>query len=177
MILLMTSPVAVALDLRGPEVRLGSFSFPSSNPDPHPDASGSKSSSSSEIDSNIANYIDIIAGQTLTLVTDLSRKFSGDSETVWVSCSSLPGAVKPGSTIFIDDGTLSLKIERSDAKLGVIHTKVVNSGRLYGNKGVIVSGIKLQLPALSDQDRTDVQFAVDNGTNNLFFLIIHQHYS
>ena len=96
--------------------------------------------------------------QTFTLVT--KETIEGDAERCSVSFSGLYDDVNIGSKILIDDGLIELKVvEKKD---GDIICTVINGGYVSSNKGINVPNITLSLPFLSDRDRSDIKFGVEN---------------
>ena len=68
--------------------------------------------------------------------------------------------VKVGNTILIDDGALGLTVVENTGPMIVAH--VDNDGTLGSHKSVNVPGVHINLPALTDKDRANIQFAIDN---------------
>ena len=98
------------------------------------------------------------AGQTFTLTT---REVEGTKEICSVTYKDLPQDVQPGGTIMLDDGLIMLRIEQvTDAD---IICTVLNSGKIKTKKGVNVPGVHLSMPYLSQKDREDIIFGVQNG--------------
>ena len=98
------------------------------------------------------------AGQTFTLTT---REVEGTKEICSVTYKDLPQDVKPGGTIMLDDGLIMLHIEQV-TDTDIICT-VLNSGKIKTKKGVNVPGVHLSMPYLSQKDREDIIFGVQNG--------------
>ena len=98
------------------------------------------------------------AGQTFTLTT---REVEGTKEICSVTYKDLPQAVQPGGTIMLDDGLIMLHIEQV-TDTDIICT-VLNSGKIKTKKGVNVPGVHLSMPYLSQKDREDIIFGVQNG--------------
>lgn len=96
-------------------------------------------------------------GKTFTLTTD---EIEGTEEKVHVNYPQLPKEVKKGTIIMLQDGTKRLEV--TEVKGNDIITKVMIGGRLSGRKGVNVPGANLSLSALTDKDRTDVEFGIKN---------------
>jgi len=77
-----------------------------------------------------------------------------------------PGEIKdlePASFIYIDDGRIVLKvkeIERNRIKL-----KVIAGGELKERKGINIPGAKLRFPSLSEKDKRDIDFVLENGVD------------
>jgi len=84
---------------------------------------------------------------------------TGTAAGVGVAYADLPYDVKPGDVLLLDDGQITLSVERIEG--GRIHTKVVNGGELSDHKGINRQGGGLSAPALTQKDREDIQIAAD----------------
>ena len=124
-------PVAAMLDTKGPEVRLRSFA-----------------------DGAVA----LKTGGEFTLTT---RDVAGDERICSVTYADLPGDVKPGNTILLDDGLVRLTVLETTST--DIRCRVENDGVMKNNKGVNVPGIRLSMPYMSQRDREDILFGVEQG--------------
>jgi pyruvate kinase len=96
-------------------------------------------------------------GQTFTLTTDV---IEGTAEKVHINYPLLPKEVKIGGTIMLHDGTKRLEVV--DIKGNDIITKVIVGGTLGGRKGVNVPGANLSISALTEKDKKDVAFGIQN---------------
>lgn len=85
----------------------------------------------------------------------------GDETKCTVSYKGLIDDVKKNDLILIDDGLVSLRI--LDIKNPEIHCTVENSGIVKDRKGVNVPGVKINLPAITEKDRSDIEFGILNG--------------
>jgi pyruvate kinase len=91
-------------------------------------------------------------------VLDRDRK-AGDSERVELPHPELFEAIKAGDRILIDDGKIRLKVrEAADDK---IIAEVVVGGTISDHKGVNVPDVVVPIPALTDKDRKDLKFALE----------------
>lgn len=126
-------PIAMLLDTKGPEIRTGVF----------------------KDDSKIT----LKEGQTFTLTT---REITGDENIVSITYSGLPADVSRGNVILIDDGLIELNV--IDVADGTdIVCKVVNGGELGQKKGVNVPNVSIRLPAITEKDKDDILFAIEQG--------------
>ena len=98
------------------------------------------------------------AGQTFTLTT---REVEGTKEICSVTYKDLPQDVQPGGTIMLDDGLIMLRIE-TVTDTDIVCT-VLNNGKIKTKKGVNVPGVHLSMPYLSQKDREDIIFGIQNG--------------
>lgn len=96
------------------------------------------------------------AGQTVTITT---RDVLGDATLLSTSYASLPQDVKVGDRILLADGLIELRVEQ--AGLTDILCRIVNSGELGENKGINLPGVKLSAPSLTEKDRGDLKFGLD----------------
>ena len=98
------------------------------------------------------------AGQTFTLTT---REVEGTKEICSITYKDLPQDVHEGGTIMLDDGLIKLRITNvTDTD---ITCEVLNSGKIKTKKGVNVPGVHLSMPYLSQRDRDDIIFGVQQG--------------
>ena len=98
------------------------------------------------------------AGQTFTLTT---REVEGTKEICSITYKDLPQDVHEGGTIMLDDGLIKLRITNvTDTDITCV---VLNSGKIKNKKGVNVPGVHLSMPYLSQRDRDDIIFGVQQG--------------
>ena len=98
------------------------------------------------------------AGQTFTLTT---REVEGTKEICSITYKDLPQDVHEGGTIMLDDGLIKLRVTNvTDTD---ITCEVLNSGKIKNKKGVNVPGVHLSMPYLSQRDRDDIIFGVQQG--------------
>lgn len=102
--------------------------------------------------------IELQAGDTFTLTT---REVEGDDQMVSITYKNLPKDLKAGARVLIDDGLVEMRAEHvSDTD---IVCTVLNGGRVSNHKGINVPGTKLTMPFISEQDRSDIIFGIENG--------------
>ncbi|MEM7130933.1 MAG: pyruvate kinase [Chloroflexota bacterium] len=87
-----------------------------------------------------------------------------------VQYKTLPTLVKKGERILIDDGLLELEV--TETSENEIHTKVVFGGMLHDNKGINLPDASLGIPAITDKDRTDVLFALEQKADWIAFSFV-----
>nr|MDO8087294.1 pyruvate kinase [Candidatus Sigynarchaeum springense] len=91
-------------------------------------------------------------GQDFTLVTD---DIVGDSKRVSISTKTLPGEVKPGDRIFINDGLVALEVRSVAGQ--AINCRVIMGGLISNRKGVNLPGIHLAGKGLTKKDIDDLK--------------------
>lgn len=125
-------PIATMLDTKGPEIRLGKFK------DNKP--------------------VQIQSGQKYILTTD---ECECDDKKASISFKNLPKDVFIGTSILINDGLVSMTVEKiTDNE---IICNVIDGGILSNNKGVNVPGVQLSMPYLSNRDMSDLEFGAKMG--------------
>ena len=89
-----------------------------------------------------------------------TEDIEGDESISSVNYAGLPAELAIGDEILLNDGKLILKV--TNVEPTKIHTKVIHGGEISSRKRVAVPGVKLKLPFLSEQDKNDIIFAVEN---------------
>jgi pyruvate kinase len=121
--------IAVLLDLQGPKIRVGRFE---------------------------KGAVELQPGAEFAITTDTS--VVGDEKRVSTTYAGLPGDVRPGDQILLDDGYLSLAVTEVIDK--EVRTIVVAGGTLKNNKGINLPGVEVSAPALSDKDKADIAWGL-----------------
>ena len=120
--------VAVLVDLQGPKIRLGNF------------ASGP---------------VELAAGDVFTITTD---DVPGDKDLVSTTYLGLPGDVRTGDRILIDDGKVAVEVTAVDGPRVV--TRVIEGGVVSNHKGLNLPGVAMSVPALSEKDAEDLRWGL-----------------
>jgi pyruvate kinase len=92
------------------------------------------------------------------------EKCIGDKQKAYMTYQNFPKDVKEGEYILVDDGKLLFEVLHTDGKKEV-KTKVLRGGKLKSKKGVNLPNTNVSLPALTDKDKKDVEFAVQLGVD------------
>lgn len=95
-------------------------------------------------------------GETFTLTSD---EIEGDDKCVSITYKGLVRDVEIGTTILIDDGLIGLEVVRKTEN--DIICNIVNGGELGERKGVNVPNVPVRLPAITDKDKEDIKFGVE----------------
>jgi pyruvate kinase len=131
----LNQPVGILQDLQGPKIRLGRFE---------------------------GGSIHLNKGDSFTLT---SRAVPGTQSISSVTYEPLAEEVPVGSTILLDDGRVEMKVEEIDMERKDLHCRVVVGGVLSNNKGVNFPGVYLSIKALTDKDRKDLVFGLNQGVD------------
>jgi pyruvate kinase len=82
-----------------------------------------------------------------------------------VTYDDLAHDVKPGDRILVDDGLLELTVLAVEK--GKVKVRVVHGGLLKSHKGMNLPGVQVSAPSITDKDREDVVFAVEQNLEYL----------
>jgi pyruvate kinase len=122
-------PIAVLADLQGPKIRLGKFS------------GGSAA---------------LATGAEFVITTESVMGTAARASTTY---EALPRDVKPGDTVRLDDGAVSLEVLAVEG--GDVRTRVVEGGTISDHKGINLPGVAVSAPALTPKDLEDLRFALE----------------
>ncbi|MER3587769.1 MAG: pyruvate kinase [Mastigocladus sp. ERB_26_1] len=131
----LNQPVGILQDLQGPKIRLGKFE------------NGS---------------IVLAKGDRFTLT---NRPVIGTQEISCVTYDYLAEEVPVGARILLDDGRVEMLVEDIEKEKGDLHCRVTVPGTLSNNKGVNFPGVYLSIKAMTDKDREDLMFGLDQGVD------------
>jgi pyruvate kinase len=131
----LNQPVGILQDLQGPKIRLGKF------------ADGP---------------ITLEKGDPYILTSHL---MPGDQGKSCVTYEPLADEVPEGAMILLDDGKVEMRVEKVDKAAKELHCQVVVGGVLSNNKGVNFPGVYLSIKALTDKDKEDLMFGLDQGVD------------
>jgi pyruvate kinase len=131
----LNQPVGILQDLQGPKIRLGRF----------------------ENGSIILNK-----GDRFILT---SKQVPGTQEISSITYDRLIEEVPEGATILLDDGRVEMYVEKVDLAAQQLHCITVVGGPLSNNKGVNFPGVYLSVKALTDKDKKDLMFGLDQGVD------------
>ncbi|MBW4493329.1 MAG: pyruvate kinase [Oscillatoria princeps RMCB-10] len=131
----LNQPVGILQDLQGPKIRLGRFETGS---------------------------IVLEKGDPFILT---SRIIPGTQQISSVTYEPLADEVPAGSVILLDDGRVEMRVEKVDRLARELHCLTVVGGTLSNNKGVNFPQVYLSIRALTDKDRQDLLFGLDQGVD------------
>ena len=100
--------------------------------------------------------VTLVEGDKFTLTTS---EVPGTSERVSVTYSNLHNELRPGCRVLIDDGLIELQV--SEIRGQDIECTLVCGGELSSNKSINIPDVHIQLPSLTEKDREDLRFAVE----------------
>ena len=125
--------VGVLVDLQGPKIRLGRFA---------------------------RGPVELEHGSRFIITTD---EVVGDNQRASTTYAGLPGDVRPGDRVLVDDGRLALEVE--DVRGADVVTRVVEGGPVSDHKGINLPGATVAVPALTDKDVDDLRWGLRLGAD------------
>lgn len=129
----LNHPVAILMDLQGPEIRTG----------------------------EVEDKLHLEVGQifNFTVLPDADP----EEHTVYVNYESLVTDLEAGDRVTVDNGLINLEVvETSEVTL---RCRVVDGGTLGSRKHINLPGVRVQLPSITDKDREDIAFGIDNDVD------------
>jgi pyruvate kinase len=127
--------VGILQDLQGPKIRLGRFA---------------------------EGPITLAKGERFALT---SRDVPCNREIATVTYDRLADEVPPGSRILLDDGRVEMRVESVERSRHTLHCSVSVGGVLSNNKGVNFPDVQLSIRALTDKDRVDLAFGLEQDVD------------
>ncbi len=127
--------IGILQDLQGPKIRLGRFK---------------------------EGPVTISAGDNFSLT---SRDVLCTKNIATVTYKKLAEEVNAGSRILIDDGRVEMVVEKIEKESHTLHCKITVGGVLSNNKGVNFPDVQLSVRALTDKDREDLIFGLNQGVD------------
>jgi hypothetical protein len=110
---------------------------------------------------------EIVDGSVVTLTFDdvVDDKVEETGVRLHVDYPSLAATVQVGGLVLLDDGLIALEVTGIDHASKSVATVARNSGPIKARKGVNLPGAVLDLPALTDKDKADLKWAVQEGAD------------
>merc|ERR1719453_2856411 len=133
---------ALMLDTKGPEIRMGGLKVCKET-------------------GNRKAKITMEAGETIVLSNDPSLDGASDEKTLYVGYEMLAEKLVPGTKVLLDDGLISLVVKELQAD-GSVACEIINTAEIGERKGVNLPGVITELPPLSDKDKSDIAFGMEN---------------
>lgn len=99
-------------------------------------------------------------GQLFTLTSD---EIEGSEEKVSITYNRLYEDLETGMKVLIDDGLIEMRVEKVEHSN--IVCRVINGGVVSNNKGINIPDVDLSMPYLSERDRDDILFGIEQDVD------------
>jgi len=104
----------------------------------------------------------LVAGKTLTITPE---QIEGTAERVSTVFTTLAENLKPGDQVLLSDGLIELRV--IEMKGADVVTEIINGGMLGEKKGINLPGVAIKVPALTEKDEEDLEFALKAGADTV----------
>ncbi|MFN3603439.1 MAG: pyruvate kinase [Leptonema sp. (in: bacteria)] len=128
----LNHPIAILMDLQGPEIRTG----------------------------DVSDNLHLNVGEifTFTVIPNVNV----EEKSVFVNYKDIIRDLKKGDKITVDNGLINLEVISKDENLGTLRCKVLEGGKLGSRKHINLPGVRVNLPTLTEKDKKDILFAVEH---------------
>lgn len=99
-----------------------------------------------------------------SIVKISTQEVLGTASHFSINYEQLPQDVNPGERILLDDGKIALEVVETD-KISEFTVKVIHGGVLSSKKGVNFPNTAISMPSLTEKDRKDLDFAIEQGVD------------
>ncbi|XP_046998196.1 pyruvate kinase-like [Schistocerca americana] len=135
-------PISAALATSGPAIRTGKLS------------------------GGFSAAIHLDPGDFVTLTTDSQYSESCSADNLYIDYEKITSVVNVGDTVLLDEGRISMIVKEVKRKSVICEVK--KGGALASFKSVNLPGVTLDLPAVTERDRRNLQFGVEQGVDIIF---------
>merc|ERR1719453_541963 len=133
--------ISLMLDTKGPEIRMGGLKVCKET-------------------GNRKAKIELVKGETITLTNDPAYDGASDEKMLYVGYEALTEKLVVGTKVLLDDGLISMVVTKNDGS--TVDCEIINTAEIGERKGVNLPGVITGLPPLSEKDKSDIAFGIEN---------------
>ena len=119
---------------------------------------------------DMANDLHLTEGDTISIVARGAEDV--ESSSIHVNYDDLINDVDVGDMITVDNGLINLEVLSKQER--VMQVKVIDGGLLKSKRHVNLPGIRVNLPAITDKDRRDIEFGMSQGVDFIALSFVRQ---
>ncbi|HAZ94094.1 MAG TPA: pyruvate kinase [Porticoccaceae bacterium] len=119
---------------------------------------------------DMANDLHLTEGDTISIVARGAEDV--ESSSIHVNYDDLINDVDVGDMITVDNGLINLEVLSKQER--VMQVKVIDGGLLKSKRHVNLPGIRVNLPAITDKDRRDIEFGMHQGVDFIALSFVRQ---
>ncbi|KAJ8939821.1 hypothetical protein NQ318_014948 [Aromia moschata] len=134
-------PLAIALEIKGPEIRTGILKGPE-------------------------NKIYLEKGKITNITTNPSYEEHVTEDMIYVDYENFPAIVHPGDKVLLDNGSVTLSA--LECVESIIRCIVERAGQLLSNASVIVQDAPIEMPMVSASDKELLKLSIHEHVDYLF---------
>jgi pyruvate kinase len=117
-----------------------------------------------------AEGMQLTVGELITLVP--IADYTGQLHTVGIDYPYVAEEAEPGTQVLLDDGLLELRVEKVDGN--AVQCQVIEGGLLKSHKGVNFPTLNLRLPSMTEKDKRDLDFGIEQGVDLISLSFVRQ---
>lgn len=119
---------------------------------------------------DMVNDLHLEEGDTISIVARGAEDV--ESSSIHINYDDLINDVDVGDTITVDNGLINLEVLNKQER--VLQVKVIDGGLLKSKRHVNLPGIRVNLPAITDKDRRDIAFGMEQGVDFIALSFVRQ---
>ncbi|MDA8786328.1 pyruvate kinase [Porticoccaceae bacterium] len=119
---------------------------------------------------DMVNDLHLEEGDTISIVARGAEDV--ESSSIHINYDDLINDVDVGDTITVDNGLINLEVLNKEER--VMQVKVIDGGLLKSKRHVNLPGIRVNLPAITDKDRRDIAFGMEQGVDFIALSFVRQ---
>jgi pyruvate kinase len=118
----------------------------------------------------MANDLHLNEGDTISIVARGAEDV--ESSSIHINYDDLINDVDVGDMITVDNGLINLEVLSKEDR--IMRVKVIDGGLLKSKRHVNLPGIRVNLPAITDKDRRDIEFGIQQGVDFIALSFVRQ---
>lgn len=119
---------------------------------------------------DMVNDLHLTEGDTISIVARGAEDV--ESTSIHVNYDDLINDVNVGDMITVDNGLINLEVLSKEDR--IMRVKVIDGGLLKSKRHVNLPGIRVNLPAITDKDRRDIEFGIQQGVDFIALSFVRQ---